>query len=98
VPTWDGFVALTVTNAPLLRNNMCVGAEKKGEDVGCEVLFAPLSRIIPYEPGSRRVTVEMRRLGFNWVLSDGYEKDGVKHPGWSEMTQALFQMALDLNK
>lgn len=98
VPTWDGFVALTVTNTPLLRNNMCVGTEKKGEDVGCEVLFAPLSRIIPYEPGSRRVTVEMRRLGFNWVLSHGYEKDGIQHPDWSEMTQALFQMALKLNK
>lgn len=93
-PTWDEFVEKTVTSTPLLRNASCTGADKKGEDVGCEVLFAPLSRVIPHEPGSRRVTLEMRRLGFNWVLSHGYEKDGVQHPGWAEMTENLFDLAL----
>ena len=97
-PTWDEFVEKTVTNTPLKRDKHCPGADKKGEDVGCEVLFAPLSRVLPYESGSRRVTIEMRRLGFNWVLSHGFEKDGVRHPGWSEMTGMLFDMALKLNK
>ena len=95
-PTWDEFVEKTVTDTPFKRTES--GPMKKGEDVGCEVLFAPLSRILPYESGSRRVTVEMRRLGFNWVLSHGFEKDGVKHPGWAEMTGMLFDMALELNK
>jgi len=97
-PTWDEFVDKTITNTPLLRTEFCPGKEKKGEDIGCEVLFAPLSRILPHEAGSRRVTIEMRRLGFSWVLSHGYEKDGVEHPGWAEMTEMLFDMAFELNK
>ncbi|MGH9882401.1 MAG: hypothetical protein ACRD6N_13270 [Pyrinomonadaceae bacterium] len=80
-----------------MREVSCAGKKKKGEDVGCEVLFAPHSRLLSYESGSRHVAVEMRRLGFNWVFSHGYEKDGVKHPGWSEMTQMLFDLAMGLN-
>lgn len=87
----------TVADTPLLRNEFCPGKEKKGEDVGCEVLFAPLSRVLPYERGSRRVMVEMRPLGFNWVLSHGYESKGVQHPGWAEMTETLFDLALAVN-
>lgn len=97
IPTWDDFVEKTVRNIPLIRSQSCAGAKKKGEDVGCEILFAPLSRVLPYETGSRRVTVEMRRLGFNWVLSHGYSKDGVAHPGWDAMTKTLFDIALMLN-
>jgi hypothetical protein len=97
-PTWDEFVDKTITNTPLLRSKFCPGKVKKGEDVGCEVLFAPLSRIIPYKTGSRRVTVELRRLGFNWVSATGFTKDGVNHPGWLVMTQMLFDIALALNK
>jgi hypothetical protein len=94
-PTWNDFVEKTITNTPLLRSEFCPGKEKKGEDVGCEVLFAPLSRLLPYKPGSRRVAIEMRRLGFNWVFSYGSEKG---HPGWSQMTEMLFNLALGLNK
>jgi V8-like Glu-specific endopeptidase len=97
-PTWDDFVERTVKNTPLKRIKFCKGAWKEGEDVGCEVLFGPLSRIIPYEVGSRRVTVEMRRLGFNWVMSHAHMRDGVKHPGWIEMTAMLFDIARELNK
>ena len=98
IPTWNDFVEKTVANTPLLRTEHCPGMDKKGEDVGCEVLFAPLSRILPHETGSRRVTVEMRRLGFNWVFSHGLDVDGVRHPGWAEMTGTLFDLALLLNK
>jgi V8-like Glu-specific endopeptidase len=97
-PTWDDFVERTVKNTPLKRIKFCKGAWKEGEDVGCEVLFGPLSRIIPYEIGSRRVTVEMRRLGFNWVMPHAHIRGGVKHPGWLEMTAMLFEMARELNK
>jgi hypothetical protein len=72
--------------------------DKKGEDLGCEVLFAPLSRILPHEPGNRRVTLEMRRLGHNWVFSHGFEKDGVSFPGWGDMTETLFDLAVALNR
>ena len=100
VPTWDEFVEKTVTNTPFIRTKYCPGKDKKGEYVTCEVLVAPLSRIVPYTPGSRRVTVEMRRLGFNWVFSHRYtsKKTGVKHPGWSEMTTNLFDLAEKLNR
>jgi V8-like Glu-specific endopeptidase len=99
VPTWDDLVEKTITNTRLLRNQFCTGKEKKGEDVSCEVLFAPLSRILPYERGSRRVAVEMRRLGFNWVFSHSFKsKKGVRHPGWTAMTEMLFDMAIGLNK
>src|SRR5262249_45727585 len=82
VPTWDEFVEKTVKNIPLQRS-VSVPARKKGEDLGCEILFAPLSRILPYESGSRRVSVEMRRLGFNWVHSEPWvDKKGLRHPGW----------------
>jgi hypothetical protein len=97
-PTWNDFVEKTVTNTPLLRTEHCPGKDKKGEDPGCEVLFAPLSRILPHQKGSRRVTVEMRRLGHNWVFSHPFEKEGVHFPGWIEMTNALFDMALVLNR
>lgn len=98
IPTWDDFVEKTVSNTPLLRTHHCPGADKKGEDLGCEVLFAPLSRILPHEKDSRRVTVEMRRLGHNWVFTHAFEHEGVQHPGWTEMTETLFDMALLLNK
>ncbi|MEP6689605.1 MAG: hypothetical protein ABJD07_00535 [Gemmatimonadaceae bacterium] len=98
IPTWNDFVEKTVSNTPLLRTEHCPGKDKKGEDVGCEVLFAPLSRILPHETGSGRVTVEMRRLGHNWVFSDGLDQDGVHYPGWSEMTGTLFDLALLMNK
>jgi hypothetical protein len=81
----------------LLRTESCPGKDKKGEDPGCEVLFAPLSRILPHEVGSRRVTVELRRLGHNWVFSDPLDDAGIHHPGWAEMTDALFDLALRLN-
>jgi hypothetical protein len=98
IPSWDDFVEKTVTNTPLLRTES--GAAKKGEEVGCEVLFAPLSRIAPYHEGSRVVTVEMRRLGFNWVFARGTrsKEGGALGPGWKQMTKALFDMASELNR
>ena len=98
VPTWDDLIEKTIRNTPLIRTE--TGPKKKGEDVGCEVSFAPLSRILPYRPGSRVVTVEMRRLGFNWVFSHGYrsKRTGRRHPGWSSMTTMLFDLAVSLNK
>ena len=101
VPTWNDLVEKTITNSPLTRSVAPhpPGSQKKGEEFGCEVLFAPLSHIVPYEVGSRRVTVEMRRLGFNWVFASGYvSKSGTPHPGWRDMTNALFDMALELNQ
>ncbi|HZN74448.1 MAG TPA: hypothetical protein VFC00_22495 [Micromonosporaceae bacterium] len=96
-PTWDEFVELTMTNTPLLRT-VPASKVKKGEDVGCEVLFAPLSRIMPYEVGSLRLTVEMRRLGFNWVPAHPFtDKKGTRRPGWKDMVEALYRLALDLN-
>ena len=97
VPTWDRFVELTINNTPLKRNKS--GRREDKEPVGCEVLFAPESHIIPYEPGSRRVIVEMRRLGFNWVFSHSFtsDKTGIEFPGWSEMTEMWFH-ELKLNK
>ena len=90
-PTWDDLVAKTVNNQPLIRTQS--GPEKKGEDVGCEVLFAPLSRAFPYEPGSLRVMVELRRIGFNWVFAHA----NGDRPGWSTMTARLFDLARELN-
>jgi hypothetical protein len=90
-PTWGDLVTKTVNNQPLIRTQS--GAEKKGEDVGCEVLFAPLSRVFPYEPGSLRVTVELRRIGFNWVFAHA----NGDRPGWSTMTARLFDLARELN-
>ena len=90
-PTWDEFVEKTVKNQPLIRTQS--GPEKKGEDIGCEVLFAPLSRVLPYEPGSLRVTVELRRIGFNWVFAHA----NGDRPGWSTMTARLFDLARKLN-
>jgi hypothetical protein len=98
VPTWHDFIEKTVSNKPLIRNDYCTGKNKAGEDIGCEVLFAPFSRILPYETGSRRVTVEMRRLGHNWVFSQPFTADGVHHPGWGEMTETLFDLAMLVNR
>ena len=97
-PTWNELVELTITNTPLKRTKSGPGEYK--EPVGCEVLFAPLSRILPYESDSRRVIVEMRRLGFNWVFSHSFKSDttGTDFPGWSEMTEMLFDLAVKLNK
>ena len=97
-PTWHDLVELTITNTPLKRTKSGPGEYK--EPVGCEVLFAPLSRILPYESDSRRVIVEMRRLGFNWVFSHSFKSDttGTEFPGWSEMTEMLFDLAVKLNK
>lgn len=97
LPTWNDFVQKTIENTPHLRNKIC-SSKKKGEGEDCEVLFAPLSRILPYETGSRRVTVEMRRLAFDWVYPKGREKNGRQHPGWAEMTETLFDLAQVLNK
>lgn len=98
LPTWNDFIEKMVKNEPLLRNDYCSGRNKAGEDIGCEVLFAPLSRILPHEPGSRRVTVEMRRLGHNWVFARSFNAEGVHHPGWAEMCETLFDLAVLLNK
>lgn len=98
LPTWNDFVQKTITDKRLVRNAAGAGKLKKGEDIGCEVLFAPLSRILSHETGSRRVTVEMRRLGHNWVFSHPFDADGVHHPGWAEMTETLFDLATLMNK
>lgn len=90
VPTWNDFVDRTVKNNPLTRTKACPGVGKKGEGLGCEVLFAPLSSIVPYELGSRRVIVEMRRLGFNWVVANRIKG---KRPGWTGMTTSIFKLA-----
>jgi hypothetical protein len=97
LPTWDDLIVKTIGNKPLLRNDYSTGMDKKGEDIGCEVLFAPLSRILPYETGSRRVTVEMRRLGHNYVFANPFDRRGVHHPGWVEMTETLFDLAAKMN-
>ena len=86
-PTWGEFLEKTVKNIPLLREVDNDRGKSKGEFVGCEVLWGPLSKNIPYEPGSRRVTVEMRRLGFDWVRSES----------WKNLTIRLFNLAMDLN-
>jgi hypothetical protein len=97
-PTWNDFIEKTVTNTPLTRETVCTSPEKKGEGLNCEVLFAPLSRIMPYTAGSRRVTIEMRRLGFNWVYSHSFKSGGVNHRGWLEMTRSIFDLAVRLNQ
>jgi hypothetical protein len=97
LPAWDDLIEKMVGDEPLKRNDYRTGMDKKGEDIGCEVLFAPMSRILPYETGSRRVTVEMRRLGHNYVFARPFEKRSVHHPGWAEMTETLFDLALLMN-
>lgn len=87
-PTWGEFIEKTVSNTPLLREVGNYVDKEKGEHLGCEVLWAPLSKNVPYEPNSRRVTVEMRRLGFDWVSSNR----------WLSMTMRLFQIAEKLNR
>ena len=86
-PTWGDFLEKTVKNEPLLREVDDPTGKEKGEHVGCEVLWAPLSKNIPYETDSRRVTVEMRRLGFDWVRSNR----------WLYMTKRLYNIARKLN-
>ena len=93
VPTWDEFIDKTVNNVALERTVSPVGTPKRGEALGCELLFAPLSRIIPYELGSRRVIVEMRRLGFNWVHANPGKVDGGSRPGWMTMATRIFDLA-----
>jgi hypothetical protein len=92
-PTWDDLVGNTVADQRLIRTE--AGPQKKGEEVGCEVLYAPYSRLLPYEPGSLRVTVELRRLGFNWVFAHDNKKLGL--PGWMTMASRLFKLARQLN-
>lgn len=96
-PTWNDLVDSMLANAPMKRNVDGVRCKSK-EGLGCELLVAPCSSIIPYEPGSRRVTVEMRRIGFQWVFSHPVTFAGVRQPGWLAMTRELFAMARDLNR
>jgi hypothetical protein len=97
LPTWNDLVDSMLANAPFTRTvdgRKC----KPREHLGCELLMAACSSIIPHQPGSRRVTVEMRRIGFNWVFSHAGTFAGVKQPGWVAMTKELFAMARDLNQ
>ncbi len=86
-PTWGDFMNKTVNNIPLLREVDHHVGKGKGEFVGCEVLWAPLSRLMPHEAGSRNVTLEMRRLGFDWVRS--YR--------WKAMVRTLYRIGKELN-
>jgi hypothetical protein len=89
VPTWNDFVEKTVTNKKLLcAGPFCGATKKKCHLKDCEVLFAPLTSIIPHKKGSRRVTIEMRRLGWQWVWSTR----------WKEMTKMIFRISKSLNK
>lgn len=97
LPTWNDLVDHMLANHPHLRTGdgpVCKSKERKG----CEVLIAPCSKIIPYETGSRRVTVEMRRIGFNWVFAHSGTHAGVRQPGWVGMTRLLFDLARELNQ
>ncbi|MEM7292037.1 MAG: S8 family serine peptidase [Pseudomonadota bacterium] len=96
-PTWKQFVEFTMQNRALCRNFVEPGVTPKArEALGTEQLFAPLSRILPYQNGSRRVIVEMRRLGFNWVFLKPSQSRGGADANWESMTDALFDMAASL--
>ncbi|HET7642439.1 MAG TPA: hypothetical protein VFK40_02935 [Nitrososphaeraceae archaeon] len=89
LPTWNNFIDNTVHNIPLKRTSGDSNDEyKKCHSSGDEILFAPITSIIPYETGSRRVAIELRRLGYSWLSSDG----------WKQLLQDLFTIARDLNK
>jgi hypothetical protein len=76
-----------VNNIPLKRTTAGSDDCKKCHSFDNEILFAPITSIIPYEIGSRRVAIELRRLGYNMVPSDE----------WKQLLQDLFTIAQDLN-
>ena len=85
-PTWYEFVEMTAGNTALLRNVTPVEPCPK-HAVGDETSFAPLTRSIPYVAGSKRVIVEMRRLGMRFIYN--WE--------WEKLSLSMFKLAQKLN-
>jgi hypothetical protein len=85
-PTWFDFVSKTYTKTKLLREVSPTEANPKHK-VGDETLFAPLSKTIPYVPGSKRVIVEMRRIGTRMVSAKE----------WKDLMLKIYKLTADLN-
>lgn len=72
-PTWMDFLTKTFNNTPLLREVIPTESNPKHK-VGDETLFNPISNSIPYIAHSKRVIVEMRRIGTRMIPAAEWEK------------------------
>jgi hypothetical protein len=85
-PTWLDFLSKTFNKTPLLRDVAPTEANPKHK-LGDETLFDPISKTIPYVPGSQRVIVEMRRIGTRMVSAKE----------WKNLMLKIFDLTADLN-
>ena len=85
-PTWKTLLDNTVRNLPLLvtKDNT---VKKKNHKKGDEVLFAPLSTIIPFSATKPRVAIEMRRIGYA----------AHPHATWKQLMITVRKLATMLN-
>lgn len=85
-PTWLDFLTKTLNNTPLKRDVTPTERNPKHK-LGDETLFNPISNSLPYVPGSKRVIVEMRRIGTRMITA----------PEWKNLMLKIFKLTEELN-